>query len=230
MDLTWYGHAAFLLEGSNHKGDTVRVVLDPYQAPLVGTYAPIDDVADIVAVSHENKKYHSFVAAVRGTSDNPPIVIDGLALLDMPQPQIVFDVPFTATRVFEDDKRNEPIAMLGVTIGGVRVLHMGDCGHRLSAEEIAACGQVDVLLALAGGPPTLALSDLVDFIAALAPRLIIPMHFGNAKINLNLQPVTDFLALLPSTIPVRHFDNATVTIMPETLPTSTEVWVLPPAR
>ncbi len=37
LTLTWFGHAAFLLEA-----DGVRVLLDPYRTPDVGGYAPID--------------------------------------------------------------------------------------------------------------------------------------------------------------------------------------------
>jgi L-ascorbate metabolism protein UlaG (beta-lactamase superfamily) len=107
---------------------------------------------------------------------------------------------------------------------------MGDCGHGLNARETAACGQVDVLLALAGGPPTLSLPDLVAFIHALKPKVVVPMHFGNDKINLNLRPLFEFLALLPQEMPVRSFDSSTVSLSPDDLPTATEVWVLPPAR
>lgn len=229
MNLTWYGHAAFLLEGAPPDAPNTtmrRVILDPYRAPDVGTYAPIADAADIVAVSHQNAAYHSHVAGVAGE----PHVVDGLALLDQPQPQVVRGVPFTATRVWEDATRTGPIAMIGLTLGGLRVLHIGDCGHALNPDEVAACGPTDVLLALAGGPPTLALDDLVAFIAALKPRVVVPMHFGNDKINLNLRPVDDLLALLPPSVPVKNCDAPTLSITPETLPAKTEVWVLPPSR
>ncbi len=87
MNLTWYGHAAFLLEGET-SGDTiassaVRVILDPYRAPDVGGYGPIDEAADVVAVSHHNAKYHSHVAGVMGN----PMVVDGLLLLDEEPPR-----------------------------------------------------------------------------------------------------------------------------------------------
>jgi L-ascorbate metabolism protein UlaG (beta-lactamase superfamily) len=225
MFITWYGHAAFLLQAEG-----TRVALDPYRAPDVGTYAPIDDVADIVAISHDNAKYHSYTQALREPSGGEPALMDGLALLEQAQPYCFQAATFTATKVWENDERREPIAMVGVTLGGVRVLHMGDCGHRLTDDEVKACGKVDVLLALAGGPPTLTLPDLVDFVVRLAPRIVIPMHFGNPKINLNLHPVESFLALLPPAIPVRPFNTPTVEVTEATLPLSTEVWVLPPAR
>ncbi len=230
MELTWYGHAAFLLQGERNDSATVRVVLDPYQAPLVGTYAPIDDTADLVALSHENEKYHSFVDTIKGPNQTNPVVVDGLQLLQQTQPQTVLGVPFTAVRVWENEARQEPIAMVGLTLSQIRILHMGDCGHALSTPEVAACGPVDVLLALAGGPPTLPLTDLIAFIHALKPRIVIPMHFGNEKINLNLQPIGDFLNLLPSELVVRQFETPTISITNDTLPTTTEVWVLPPAR
>jgi L-ascorbate metabolism protein UlaG (beta-lactamase superfamily) len=230
MQLTWYGHAAFLLE-SDAAPESKRVILDPYRAPDVGTYAPIDDWADIIAVSHENEKYHSFVGGVRGRGkDHAPYVMDGLTLLSQKQPEVTQGIPFTATKVFENEEREGLIAMVGVTVDGIRFLHMGDCGHGLSAEETAACGPVDVLLALAGGPPTLSLPDLVAFIEALKPKIVVPMHFGNDKINLNLRPISDFLALLPQEIPVRSFDASTISLSPADLPAATEVWVLPPAR
>ncbi|MDX1933449.1 MAG: MBL fold metallo-hydrolase [Capsulimonadales bacterium] len=230
MTITWYGHAAFLLEGRNADGKTVRIGLDPYQAPLAGTYAPIDDLADVVAVSHENAKYHSFTGTFRNAEGDPSPVVDGLSLLGRQQPETVAGVPLTAVRVWENDRREEPIAMIGLMLESVRVLHMGDCGHALSPEEVAACGPVDVLLALAGGPPTLTLTDLVGFVRDLRPRVVVPMHFGNDKINLRLQPLSDFLARVPPEWPVRSFETSAVTVTPETLPESTEVWVLPPAR
>lgn len=227
MKLTWYGHAAFLLESELG----TRAVLDPYRAPDVGTYAPIDDWADIVAVSHENEKYHSYIKGIRSRSGiDAPFVVDGLALLSQSQRQVVNDVSFTATQVFENEARDGLIAMVGATVDGIRFLHMGDCGHGLSAYEVAACGEVDVLLALAGGPPTLTLPDLAAFIDALQPKIVVPMHFGNEKINLNLQPLSALLALLPATVPVRRFDSPSLSLTRRDLPNATEVWVLPPAR
>ena len=239
MHLTWYGHAAFLLDGTpgtDTSSASVRVVLDPYRAPDVGTYAPIDDWADIVAISHENAKYHSHIEGIRGREAGAkPTVVDGLALLGANETgaTTVAGVPFCAFRVWENDERREPIAMLHVTVGGVSFLHMGDCGHALSSDDthrlIDAVGPVDVLLALAGGPPTLAVDDLAAFIRDLSPRLVVPMHFGNDKINLNLRPVDDLLQhCAPNT--VRHLPAPTVEITPPLLPSTTEIWLMPPAR
>jgi len=228
MRITWYGHAAFLLE-SDETG--VRVALDPYRAPDVGTYAPIDDWADLVAVSHDNPRYHSYAAALQGRpGSGDPTVVDGLRILTAEQPAIYENIPFTAVRVYENERRDEDISMVGLTLDGLRVLHMGDCGLPLTPEDVEACGHVDILLALAGGPPTLTLPNLVAFVEALRPAIVIPMHFGNDKINLNLHPVQDFLALQPDDRMIRQFDSPTIEIRRELIPAETEVWTLPPAR
>src|SRR5262245_53971882 len=59
MRITWYGHAAFLIETQS-----LRIILDPYRSPDSGGYAPIDEPADVVVVSHENDRYHSHLGQV----------------------------------------------------------------------------------------------------------------------------------------------------------------------
>ena len=59
MRITWYGHAAFLIEAQGK-----RIILDPYRSPDSGGYEPIDDTADLVVVSHENDNYHSHLGQI----------------------------------------------------------------------------------------------------------------------------------------------------------------------
>ena len=56
-------------------------------------------------------------------------------------------------------------ALYHFTMGGLRVLHMGDLGNPVSPAHLEAlAGQVDILLALAGAHATIALDDLDDAI------------------------------------------------------------------
>ena len=59
MRITWYGHAAFLIETGGR-----RIILDPFRSPDSGGYAAIDEPADVVFVSHENDRYHSHLGQV----------------------------------------------------------------------------------------------------------------------------------------------------------------------
>src|SRR3954464_13488102 len=59
MRITFYGHAAFLIEAAG-----LRIILDPFRSPDSGGYAPIDEPADVVVVSHENDRYHSHLGQI----------------------------------------------------------------------------------------------------------------------------------------------------------------------
>ena len=59
MRITWYGHAAFLIETQG-----LRIILDPYRSPDSGGYLPIDEPADMVIVSHEEDVYHSHIGQI----------------------------------------------------------------------------------------------------------------------------------------------------------------------
>jgi len=59
------------------------------------------------------------------------------------------------------------------TLGGLRVLHIGDIGNPISQEHLDALrGKVDVLFALAGTHATIALEDLDAAIDAIGPRVV----------------------------------------------------------
>ena len=220
LSLTWLGHAAFLLEAGG-----VRVLLDPYRTPDVGTYAPIDTPADVVLVSHLNPKYHSHWEA--GLGD--PVRLNGLDFADDPDGVEAHGIRFRAVRVWESASREGPVTMPYFTMGGVSVCHSGDLGHALSESEAAPVRGVDVFLAVAGGPPTVALPDLKAAIDRIRPKILIPMHYQTGKVNLNLRPIEDLLALFEPSQIVR-LGNPTLTISSESLPPEAQVFVLPSAR
>ena len=219
LELTWLGHAAFLLTA---KG--IRILLDPYCTPHAGSYAPISVTADVVLVSHLNPKYHSHWDAATGQ----PVPLNGLDFADDPDGIDVHGILFRALPVWESAKRDVPVSMPYFTAGGISVCHSGDLGHALTAEEAAPLHGIDVFLAVAGGPPTLTLPDLKATIDLIQPRLVIPMHYQNGKVNLPLLPIGDFLALFNDTQIVRQ-ESSSLTLCPENLPPKMQVIVMPSA-
>jgi L-ascorbate metabolism protein UlaG (beta-lactamase superfamily) len=169
MKLTWFGHAAF---GIDTHG--TRVLTDPYSSKI--GFAPINEAFDVVTLSHSNPDYHSCLDEVLGA----PQVLQGLEIARSGHEQVLARgaVRVGAVEVAGDEAGGDPNAMVWLESDGVRVLHMGDCGHTPTAAQTAACGRVDVLLALAGGAPTLSIPTLLDFISALHPALVLPMHYG----------------------------------------------------
>jgi hypothetical protein len=83
-----------------------------------------------------------------------------------------------------------------------------------------------VLLALAGGHPTIELSDLKTMIDAAQPRLVVPMHFRTLRYKpRNIFWIQNFLDLFDE----QEIDFACdyqVTITPDKLPDKTRVLVL----
>ncbi len=220
LQITWFGHAAFLFET-----ETVRIMLDPYQSPEAGSYAPIDAPADIVLVSHLNPKYHSHWEAALGST----VRLNGLDFAGSPEGVEAQGIRFHAVPVWESIKRDVPVSMPYFTLGGLTICHSGDLGHALSPDEAAPIQGVDIFLAVAGGPPTVPLPEMKAAIDLIQPRIVIPMHFGNDKINLNLRPADDLLALFAPDQILYH-DSPTLIVSRDTLPAATRVIVLPPAR
>ena len=82
-----------------------------------------------------------------------------------------------------------------IEIDGIRVCHLGDLGHDLSEEKIAAIGRVDVLLAPVGGFFTIGPKEVLGIMRALSPAVTIPMHFKTDVLGFPIKPVEDFLSL-----------------------------------
>ncbi len=199
MRITWYGHAAFLIEAEG-----LRIILDPFRSPDSGGYAPIFEPADIVVVSHDNDRYHSHLGQIV-----PPFsVVRGLDL--PPGGEVVAGVRFEAIPVYESSDRlpGDEVSIIHFTLGGVRLAFLGDLGHELKPAEAAEIRGVDVALIPAGGSPTLDYPLMGDLLEAIEPKLVVPMHYLTPRINLKIQPVERFFETLPDW-PVRPVAGST---------------------
>ena len=82
---------------------------------------------------------------------------------------------------------------------GVSVVHLGDLGHALSAEQLAAIGPVDGVLVPVGGVYTVDARGAKAACDAIGPKWIVPMHYHHAPYGLpDIAGVEDFLALWPA--------------------------------
>ncbi|MBR3704745.1 MAG: MBL fold metallo-hydrolase [Oscillospiraceae bacterium] len=172
MKLTWQGHACFLLES-----DGYRVILDPCKGvPGVKDTA---GEADAVYCSHSHFD-HCYLDELRVTEKRPS--------------------PFAVCEIasFHDDaqgaKRGEN-TIRAFTAEGITVVHLGDLGHELSAEQVAEIGRCDVLLIPVGGTYTLDVSAAAQVAVRVKPRVIIPMHYRRGEMGFEvLQTVEEFAA------------------------------------
>ena len=221
MRITWFGQAALKLEG-----ESVSVITDPYTPDVLG-YPAIEESADVVLTSSDDDDAHCRSDLIRGdpvTCNTLDIAGDGTGEGDVG--------PLRVRAIAAEEWEHHPRgvanqnAMYRFEIDGIRVAHMGDVGNALSDDQIAFFEDVDVLLALTGGPPTIALPDLMRMIHKVEPKLVIPMHFRTLAYRpANIQWIADFLA---------HFRAGDVdfafgpytTVTGEDLPARTRVRVL----
>jgi L-ascorbate metabolism protein UlaG (beta-lactamase superfamily) len=220
MRITWYGHAAFLIETQG-----LRVILDPYRSPDSGGYEPINEPADLVIVSHENDRYHSHLGQIV-----PPFeVVRALEL--PPGGATVRGLHVEAVHVFETPERllEDEVTIIHFRSEGMHLVFLGDLGHRLTETELAPLRGAEIVLAAAGGPPTIDFPEIPGLIASIGPRLIIPMHFKTPRINLNIQPLERFLEVLPG-IPVDRPATTSIEVGRETLEAGPRIIVLEHAR
>ncbi|SIO64778.1 L-ascorbate metabolism protein UlaG, beta-lactamase superfamily [Singulisphaera sp. GP187] len=220
MRITWYGHAAFLIETEGR-----RIILDPFRSPDSGGYEPIDEPADLVVVSHENDRYHSHLGQIR-----PPFQV--LKALDIPpEGETACGIHFETVRVYETPERKpeDEVTIVHFRVEGLHVVFLGDLGHALDASDLKPLRAADIVLAATGGPPTIALAELAPLIDAVGPRLVLPMHYKTPKINLNIQPVERFLETMPET-PVDRPGRTWLEVTRATLPESRTIVILDHAR
>ena len=228
LKITFVGHACFCLQYK-----TRRLLTDPY-SPQIG-YAPIETRADFVTISHPNPKYHSCLDEFDEFENAPNAIYRGLEHLG----QTVHFGPFAlqAVEVFEKLPDGEADgnsshgeganAMTLIEADDLRVLHMGDCGHLPTSKQIEACGRVDILLALAGAGPTIALPNLLQFIETIQPKIVIPMHFGVPDLTLQIAPVEELENLWRGEIAHK---SSSCQISRADLPDEAQLWVLEPLR
>ena len=175
MKLTWLGHACFLLEA-----DGYRIVTDPYTG--VPGYPSLSVSAHAVFCSHGHFDHNA---------------VDRVTLLPHR------DSPFTVREIasFHDDRGGTlrgGNTIRVFTADGISVAHLGDLGHPLSAEQLAAIGPVDAALVPVGGVYTLDAAGAKSVCDALKPRCVLPMHYRHAPYGLaEVGGVEPFLALWP---------------------------------
>ena len=74
---------------------------------------------------------------------------------------------------------------------------LGDLGHPLDETELRPDPSADIVLAAAGVAADDRLARPPPGPDAIAPKLVLPMHYKTPKINLNIQPVERFLDVFP---------------------------------
>ncbi len=158
MKLTWYGHSCFLVETAEGSA-----LLDPYSPGSVPGLQLPEITADLVLCSHGHRD-HGYREGVKLSGKTPTLRVEPL-------------------ETFHDEKGGAlrgPNTVHILEAEGLRVVHLGDLGHMLSPQQIAALGRVDLLLIPVGGHYTIDAETAAKLAAAIGAGITVPMHYRGA--------------------------------------------------
>lgn len=169
MDITYLGHSSFAFKGSK-----ARVVVDPFDATLLGIPFPKTE-ADIVTVSHQHDDHN----AISNISGDPLI-------FDLPGEYEKNGVRVYGFETFHDKNNGEERGkniIFKFEIDGVAILHCGDLGHALTSELIQEINGADILLVPVGGVYTINADEARQVVERLEPSIVIPMHYRDPALT-----------------------------------------------
>jgi L-ascorbate metabolism protein UlaG (beta-lactamase superfamily) len=218
VKVKWLGHASFLITSAGG----ARVITDPYKVDMGLSYGEIGETADVVLVSHEHAD-HNNAAAIRGN----PQVIKGAGDKEAK------GIKVKGIATYHDEaggsKRGGNTVFV-IDVDGVRVCHLGDLGHDLTLKDVADIGRIDVLIVPVGGVYTIDARAATAVCAKLAPRVIIPMHYANSRVDTGkfgaISGVEDFVKGKTN---VDRLNSSETAFEVGKLPTSPRILVMRPA-
>jgi L-ascorbate metabolism protein UlaG (beta-lactamase superfamily) len=213
VDLTFIGHASVLIQSPQG----VSAVTD------LNDYFPPPFPPDIATMNHFHDTHF--------TNHPDPAIRYVLRGWDTGEGAAHWDLTYRDMRV-----RNVPTNVRNWETGGTEfngnsififetadlcIAHLSHLQHTLAPEQLAALGQIDVLIPMVDGAYSLSQADIIEVIDQIKPRLIIPVHyFGPGQLE-------RFLARMNDRYPVRRSEEPHVVLSRATLPSSTEILVLP---
>ncbi|MDO8690098.1 MAG: MBL fold metallo-hydrolase [Dehalococcoidia bacterium] len=218
--LRWLGHSCVLLTTSSGAG----ILMDPIPQGY-GYEGPALEGVDAVTVTHEHPD-HTNVGLAAGS----PLVLRGISGGDWATiDQKVKDVHVRAVGTCHDEvggtKRGKNASFV-FEADGMRIAHLGDLEHVLSAQQAAALGPVDVLLIPVGGFYTIDSAQAAQVAEQLKARVVIPIHFKTSRLRPDWPGVGVDAFLTGKEI--QRSSGSVYTFTKETLPASPVVVLLNP--
>ena len=177
MKIIWLGHASFLIETG-----ATRIITDPFDETTVYRIPSIS--ADLVTVSHDHYDHNAVdwvLGEHRVVSSHGETRYQEVDILGIPR--------------FHDQEKGRlrgRNTIFVIKAEGLTVCHLGDLGHLLEPDQLEAIGRVDVLLIPVGGTYTITAGEAVKLVAAMKPRVTVPMHFKAPPCTIDVAPLEDF--------------------------------------
>lgn len=185
MEIIWHGHSCFELVSGGFS-----LVLDPYCHRELCGYPELSLEADAVLCSHGHYG-HGWLEAVRLRRGGAPDPFK-VEILD------------TYHDVMGGRLRGENRIHI-LHAEGLKLVHLGDLGCRLTDEQLERIRGCDAIMAPAGGILTIEPYAAYEICLASGARLMLPMHYGGGGLgNRRLRPVDEFAGLFGEALVRRY--------------------------
>lgn len=193
MYIYYLGHSCFKLQ-SKSEASAVTVVIDPFGKEF-GLKVPRIE-ADIVTVSHQHKD-HNNLSAIKNLSRQSGVVQQGKPyVIDTAGEYEINNVFIQGVDSCHDDKQGKERGnniIFRINMEDLVITHLGDLGHSLDHKQVEKLQGTDVLLIPVGGKYTIDAKKAVEVINQIEPRIVIPMHYKQPGLNLDISGVDKFI-------------------------------------
>ena len=210
--ITYIGHSSFLLESPQ----LVRIVTDynGYNRPAM--------LPDVVTMNHAHSSHFTetpdpgIAHVLRGWGPSPDKPArHGLQVKDVH----IRNVP-TNIRSWSGGTERHGNSIFIFEMGSLCVAHLGHLHHTLTQQQLNEIGKIDVVLVPVDGGATLDLEGMIEVLAALKAKLMIPMHYFSTY------TLQRFLERAKDKFPAEFNDTPSVVISKATLPATPKFVVL----
>ncbi len=210
MIIRWHGHSCFEIDDEH---DTI-IVTDPHDGKSIGIKPPFV-TADMALISHDHFD-HANVKAV-GSKDTR--VIDKLGKSKFRKVRVK---GFDSYHDQEDGKRRGSNIIFRFKVTNIVLCHLGDLGHPLDEKTIKDLGPIDILFIPVGGVFTLDAQEAWKLARAIAPKVVIPMHYRIGGLSIPVDPVDKFRELAEGHQIIKV--GSEIDFFQNDLPTSLTLW------
>ena len=204
MEINWLGHSSVSINSRD-----LILVTDPYDSSDGTFMSP--QKADIVTVSHDSPK-HSNIDSVSGD----PHLIDGPGEYEINNFYITGHG--TALTTIDQGSSRKINTLYTIRAEGLTLCHIGALSQKLTPSQIDQIGRIELLFVPVTPPEDEDNTVIQETIAALQPRIVIPIQYTLATPSEDLPTPTKFFDTIGATekVPQNRLTVTETSLPPET--------------
>ena len=180
MEITWLGHSCFRL-----RADELAVITDPFPDSIGLQMGETSAIAVTVSNQHPHHSYWQGVGDISKVLEGPgEYELHGVYVRGVMTPPAEGDLP---------DQRNTAYL---IEMDNLSLCHVGDLIVPLTTRQVEQLTPVDILFLPVGEGCTLKISQAVEVVQTLSPKVVIPMHYALPDLQVEVGSLEPFLTAM----------------------------------